>query len=197
MLNAGSDTTASGLTNTLFLLATHPDTLAKLRRELYASMAPDAIMPDFNVTHSVALPPGMPGGVPAAASPGGHWSAKGRACRRVDHMRSLHPRGRDRVRANLGAESASGSLPAARRVRPRSLVRRYAAAKPEGVCAAVSIGGRACIGRNLAMVELTKVIATFVNRYAVELLQDELAFVERFNMNPGAYQVRLTPRQGT
>ena len=57
-----------------------------------------------------------------------------------------------------------------------------------------SIGGRACIGRNLAMIELTKVVATVVNRYEVELLQDDLAFVERFNMNPGACHVKLSRR---
>lgn len=50
-----------------------------------------------------------------------------------------------------------------------------------------SIDGRSCIGQNLAMIELTKVIATVVNRYDVELVndQEELKMVERFNMNPG------------
>lgn len=57
-----------------------------------------------------------------------------------------------------------------------------------------SIGGRACIGRNLAMIELTKVVAAVVNRYEVELLQDELPMIERFNMNPGDCHVRLRHR---
>jgi benzoate 4-monooxygenase len=59
-----------------------------------------------------------------------------------------------------------------------------------------SIGGRACIGQNLAMIELTKVIATVVNRYDIGLVDkdEELPMVERFNMNPGDCHVILRRR---
>jgi cytochrome P450 len=49
VLNAGSDTTASGLTNTLWLLAKYPHTFAKLRQELDGLMTEGTISPDFNM----------------------------------------------------------------------------------------------------------------------------------------------------
>lgn len=49
VLNAGSGTTASGLTNTLWLLAKYPYTFAKLRQELDGLMAEGTISPDFNM----------------------------------------------------------------------------------------------------------------------------------------------------
>lgn len=195
MLNAGSDTTASGLTNTLFLLATHPETLARLRHELDAFMAPDAITPDFSLLmassylracldESLRLRPPVAIGLPRVTPPEGsticgHFIPGGVTVSvpilELNRHPDLFPRPDEFDPARWLDEKQLPNL--------REYVQPF------------SIGSRACIGRNLAMIELTKVVATIVNRYDVELLQDELAFVERFNMNPGACRVRLTRRQ--
>lgn len=197
MLNAGSDTTASGLTNTLFLLVKHPDTLAKLRQELDLVMTPDAITPDFNMLmaspylracldESLRLRPPVAIGLPRVTPPEGsticgHFIPGGVTVSvpilEMNRHPALFPRPDEFDPARWFDEKQLPNL--------REYVQPF------------SIGSRACIGRNLAMIELTKVVATVVNRYDVELLQDELPFVERFNMNPGACHVRLTRRART
>lgn len=195
MLNAGSDTTSSGLTNTLFLLAKHPETLAKLRQELDEVMTPDMITPDFNMLmaapylracldESLRLRPPVAIGLPRVTPPEGsticgHFIPGGVTVSvpilEMNRHPDLFPRADEFDPSRWFDEKQLPNL--------KEYVQPF------------SVGGRACIGRNLAMIELTKVVATVVNRYDVELLQDELPFVERFNMNPGACHVRLTQRQ--
>ena len=196
MLNAGSDTTASGLTNTLWLLARHPASFAKLRAELDELMSADMISPDFSML---------------MASP------YLRAC--LDESLRLRPPvaiGLPRVTPKQGSTICGHFLPGGVTVsvpilelqRDPTLFPNPEAFDPDRwfdqaqianlreYVQPFSIGGRACIGRNLAMIELTKVIATVVNRYDVELVngQEELNMVERFNMNPGDCHVRLRRR---
>jgi cytochrome P450 len=195
MLNAGSDTTASGLTNTLFLLAKHPETLAKLRQELEEVMTPESITPDFNMLmaspylracldESLRLRPpvaiGLPRVTPKEGSTiCGHFIPGGVTVSvpilELNRHPDLFPRPDEFDPSRWLDEKQLPNL--------KEYVQPF------------SIGGRACIGRNLAMIELTKVVATMVNRYDVELLQDDLALVERFNMNPGPCHLRLTRRQ--
>jgi cytochrome P450 len=195
MLNAGSDTTASGLTNTLFLLAKHPETLAKLRQELDAVMTPDAITPDFNMLmalpylracldESLRLRPpvaiGLPRVTPVEGSTiCGHFIPGGVTVSVPILEMNRHP--------NLFPQA--DEFDPSRWFDEKQLPNLREYVQP------FSIGSRACIGRNLAMIELTKVVATFINRYDLELLEAELPFVERFNMNPGACHIKLKRRQ--
>lgn len=194
MLNAGSDTTSSGLTNTLFLLANHPAALTKLRDELDAVMAPGDITPKFDtlmaspylracLDESLRLRPPVAIGLPRVTPPQGaticgHRIAGGVTVSapilELNRHKDLFPRPNEFDPDRWLDEKQLPNL--------KEYVQPF------------SIGGRGCIGKNLAMVELTKVVATMVSRYDVELLQDELAFVERFNMNPGACHVRLKKR---
>lgn len=196
ILNAGSDTTASGLTNTLWLLAKHPETFAKLRAELDGLMSAEMISPDFNIL---------------MASP------YLRAC--LDESLRLRPPvaiGLPRVTPKEGSTicghfiqgGVTVSVPILELQRDPTLFLKPEEFDPDRwfdpsqianlreYVQPFSIGGRACIGRNLAMIELTKVIATIVNRYDIELVnpQEELNMVERFNMNPGDCYIRLKRR---
>lgn len=197
MLNAGNDTTASGLTNTLWLLAKHPHTLSKLRTELSGVMDKDNITPDFNqlmaspylracIDESLRLRPpvaiGLPRVTPVDGSticgqfiPGGVTVSS--PIIEIQQNPSLFP--------NASLFDPDRWYDGTQLPNLREYVQPF------------SIGGRACIGRNLAMIELTKVIATVVNRYDVQLVneQEELPFIERFNMNPGSCHVILKRRQ--
>lgn len=196
MLNAGSDTTASGLTNTLWLLAKHPATFDKLRAELDTCMGPDTITPDFNMLmalpylrvcldESLRLRPpvaiGLPRQTPKEGSTiCGHFIPGGVTV----SLPILELQRNPTLFPNAEAFDPERWLDEKQLPNLREYVQPF------------SIGGRACIGRNLAMIELTKVVATVVNRYDVQLVDEhgELEMVERFNMNPGACDVRLTRR---
>ena len=61
-----------------------------------------------------------------------------------------------------------------------------------------SLGGRACIGRNLAYMELSMVVAALVLGFQWELAVpgSEMEMVERFNCNPKELMVRAKAREG-
>ena len=61
-----------------------------------------------------------------------------------------------------------------------------------------SLGGRACIGRNLAYMELSIVIAALVMGFEWELRVEgqEMEYVERLNRNPKSLWVRARVREG-
>ena len=46
-----------------------------------------------------------------------------------------------------------------------------------------SVGARACIGRNLAFLELQVAMDASVNRYDVYMMYEPLGMLERFNTN--------------
>jgi cytochrome P450 len=60
-----------------------------------------------------------------------------------------------------------------------------------------SQGPRACVGRNLAILEQQLTVATLVHNYDWQLERDDfvLPFVERFVMNPGDMFVKVSPRK--
>ncbi|OQD77264.1 hypothetical protein PENDEC_c003G02461 [Penicillium decumbens] len=195
MLNAGSDTTASGLTNTLFLLAKRPLALHKLRQELEGIMAEDETTPHFDklmaspylracIDESLRLRPPVAIGLPRMTPPQGaticgHFIPGGVTVSAPILELNRHP----------------DLFPNADEFDPERWFDEQQLPNLKEYVQPFSIGGRGCVGRNLAMIELTKVVATVVKRYEVELLQDELPFVERFNMNPGACHVKLTRRK--
>jgi benzoate 4-monooxygenase len=197
LLNAGNDTTASGLTNTLWLLARHPPTFQKLRAELDNLLTDhDITAPDFNtlmaapylracIDESLRLRPPVAIGLPRKT-----------------------PKEGSTICGHLIPGGVTVSVPILELQRHPSLFRNPDTYDPDRwfdpselpnlreYSQPFSIGARACIGRNLAMIELTKVIATVVIRYDVELIHkdQELPMVERFNMNPGDCHVSLTGR---
>ncbi|KAJ5211436.1 uncharacterized protein N7498_003082 [Penicillium cinerascens] len=152
VLNAGSDTTASGLTNTVVLLAKHSLALRKLRRELEGAWL--RTRTHQNLTRATICGRFIPGGVTVSAP----ILKLNRNPNLFSNPDEFHP---DRW------------------FDKKQLPNLMKCVQP------FSIGGRGCVGRNLAMIELTKVVATVVNRYELQLLQDELPFMARFNMNPG------------
>ena len=196
MLNAGSDTTASGLTNTLYLLASHPATLRKLREELSAVMGSESTTPAFDklmacpylracLDESLRLRPPVAIGLPRVTPPQGatvcgHFIPGGVTVSvpilEINRHKDLFVRPDDFDPERWFDEKQLPNL--------KTYVQPF------------SIGNRVCIGRNLAMIELTKVVATVVNRYDIELQQDDLLFVERFNMNSGPCHVKLTRSEG-
>jgi benzoate 4-monooxygenase len=57
-----------------------------------------------------------------------------------------------------------------------------------------SYGSRACVGRNVAEMEMKLIVATWARRYAVELLQDEMETREGFLRKPLGLNVSLVRR---
>lgn len=196
MLNAGNDTTASSLTNTIWLLAKHPPAFQRLRREIDALNLTSEEPPSFDtlmglsylrccIDESLRLRPPVAIGLPRVTPPEG---------------------------STICGEFIKGgvtvSAPILELNRSASLFPSPSSFDPDRWCDSeqlpnlreyvqpFSIGGRSCIGRNLAMIELTKVIAAVVVRFDIQLVEKtvELPFVERFNMNPGDCWVRLTRR---
>lgn len=64
-------------------------------------------------------------------------------------------------------------------------------------CIAFSLGPRACIGRNLAYMEVSIVVAALVLNFKWELAEEgkEMPMVERFNCNPKELMVKARVRQ--
>lgn len=184
ILNAGSDTTTSALTSTLFLIYKHPRVLAKLRAEL-DEVIPDDQVPSYEtlaklpylracIEESLRLRPASSLGLPRIVPEGGRTIA-----------------------GRFIAEGVTVSVPTYTLLRDEQAFDDPDVYNPErwigGDKARMapahlpfSIGPRACIGRNIAYFELTIVIADLVNRYDFELPWEdfELENIERFNSNP-------------
>ncbi|KAL4876038.1 cytochrome P450 [Aspergillus karnatakaensis] len=64
-------------------------------------------------------------------------------------------------------------------------------------CIPFSLGPRACIGRNLAYMEVSLVVAALVLNFEWEVANpgEEMEMVERFNYNPKELFVRVRPRE--
>ncbi|OAA63354.1 Cytochrome P450 [Niveomyces insectorum RCEF 264] len=59
-----------------------------------------------------------------------------------------------------------------------------------------SYGPRSCVGRNVAEMEMKLILATWVRRYDVTLLQDEMETREGFLRKPLELNIRITKRKG-
>jgi cytochrome P450 len=207
-LSAGSDTTASAMTNTLYLLIKHPDVLKKLQEELAAVMSP-------------AEAEEKPDSLSRAVAPYGTVSTLKylRAC--LDEgLRHLPPTSIGLLRmtppqgAVLAGEQIKGgvtvSVPTYTLHHDPTLFSDPWTFKPERwlegseeerdnlkrYVIPFTLGKHSCIGRNIAFLEQFVVLSTLVHRYHFEFAQEgfELPLLERINANPGPMPVRVSRR---
>lgn len=187
MMNAGTETTTAAMTNTVYLLYSHPEVLAKLRTELDSVFPEDglasydavATLPYLRacIEESLRVRPASSMGLPRIVPTGGRVIA-----------------------GEYIPEGVTVSVPTYSLLRDESVFERANEYIPERWLTGdsekkqamlkthlpFSTGPRACIGRNIAYFEQTLVIATLVRFFDVEIPKGfELETQERFNSNPG------------
>ncbi|CAL5870581.1 uncharacterized protein PFLUO_LOCUS4820 [Penicillium psychrofluorescens] len=202
-LSAGSDTTASSMTNNLYLLMKHSQILDKLRTELDESTGEKS-----QVKQAAVIPY-------ARASQVKYL----RAC--VDEgLRHLTPTsvGLQRMTPPKGAEIAGHWITGGITVSvPTYTLHHDPDLFPEPFCfkperwlegteqdrenlkayfIPFTVGRHSCIGRNIAYLEQYVVLSTLVSRYDFEFAENdfELLVLERINANPGAMPVKVRRR---
>lgn len=210
MMSAGSDTSASAMTNTLYLLLKNATVLEKLRAELDRALS--ASSDDVSKMTAVGVAP--------------YESIKNlpylRAC--LDEgLRSLPPTsiGLLRVTPPQGAVVAGQFLkggitcssPTFSLHHDPKLFPDPWSYKPErwldgsdeerrnlkSYVIPFTLGRHACIGRNIAFIEQYIVLATLVSHYEFAFATKDfvLAVKERINANPGEMPVRVRRRGGS
>ncbi|RFU27151.1 hypothetical protein B7463_g9175, partial [Scytalidium lignicola] len=197
-LSAGSDTTASAMTNTLYLLLKHPRVLERLRNELhgasseaaeakkgifsYATVSPLKYLRaciDEGLRHLPPTSNGLPRQTPPeGAQIAGHWIKGGVTVSvptyTIHHNASLFTDPWE-FRPERWVEGSE---------QERENLKKYVIP--------FTLGRHGCIGRNIAFLEQYIVLSTLVNRYDFEFVEDgfELGVVERINANPGPMPFR-------
>ncbi|KAF2169402.1 hypothetical protein M409DRAFT_52650 [Zasmidium cellare ATCC 36951] len=203
LLSAGSDTTASAMTNTLYLWLRHPDVLEKLRTEIESAL-PDTksakhlvVLPHTpmrNVDYLRAcldeglrhLPPTSIGLLrmtpPEGARIAGHW-IRGGVTVSVPTYTIHHD-------TTLFSDPWT--------YRPERWLEGNAKERQnlKDYVIPFTLGRHACIGRNIAFLEQTVVLSTLVTRYAFEFTAQgfQLPVLERINANPGPLPVLILYR---
>ncbi|KAL2846904.1 cytochrome P450 [Aspergillus pseudoustus] len=181
LLDAGSETTAIALTHLLYYLVKNPQCLSKLRKEVSEAIAGDQIAPYSKVKslpylkacidESLRLSPPLPRGLERVTPPEGA-TIMGEA-----------------IPGNVGvsvpayvAHRDPGLFPEPEMFLPERWLDNENTGKMRDAFIPFSSGGRACIGRNITMIEQQILIATLVHRYDFSLpspdwtLQNEEAF---------------------
>lgn len=196
MMNAGTETTTAAMTNTVFLLYTHPTVLSKLREELDPVFSAgelvsyDAVsnLPYLRacIEESLRVRPASSMGLPRVVPVGGRVIA-----------------------GKYIPEGVTVSVPTYSLLRDRAVFEHPAEYIPERWLTKdtekkqlmtkthlpFSTGPRACIGRNIAYFEQTLVIATLVRFFDLEIPPGfQLETQERFNSNPGDLYVHCERR---
>lgn len=206
MMNAGSDTTAAALSNTLYHLLANPHCLQKLRHEIdehipFASDedAGDGVSAYASVSELPYLracidetlrlrPPiafQLPRLVhaPEGATISDHHIQQGTVVAvspyTIHRNKDLYP-DPDTFNPDRWIDKSD----------PEQLRRLRAYTIP------FSQGSRACIGRHIAIVELQIMISTLVRRYDMSLSRpgQVLEIFDRFNANPGPLPIRVKRR---
>lgn len=204
MLSAGSDTTASAMTNTLYLLIKHPQAMARLRAELADVFAREK---SDDLADAVA---------PYAAVGSLKYL---RAC--LDEgLRHLPPTSIGLLRmtppegAIIAGQRIKGgvtvSLPTYTLHHDPTLFSDPWSFKPERwlegseeernnlrkYVIPFTLGRHSCLGRNIAFLEQYVVLSSLVHRYHFDFADEgfELAVLERINANPGPMPVRIFRR---
>ena len=197
MLNAGNDTTAAGLTATLFNLYKNPDKLAELRKELDPLFTSDIRVLKYDmvsalpylracVEESLRLNPPLGIGLPRVVPPTGYDIA------------GQHFDGGTTVSVPLYTIQRNPELfPDADSYVPERWLSKDPIVKENiklGHFPFIT-GSRGCIGRNIAYIELLILIPTIVHFYDLVMEKGfELKILERFNMNPDDMIVLLERR---
>ncbi|KAL1862347.1 hypothetical protein Plec18170_001173 [Paecilomyces lecythidis] len=212
MLDAGNDTTQTSLANCIYRLAKHPEKQKKLHTALVKAIPEWDSMPAFTYSETLrhipylravldesfrVQPPiasGLPRKVVEPITVSGHYIHPGTTI--SVPLYSLH-------RDESLFKDANNFIPE-RFLKDDNPDRDGFVTDPQEVqnlkdyCVPFSVGGRACIGRNLAYMELSMVIAALVLGFEWELPDSthELRMIERFNCNPKELKIRAQPRDG-
>ena len=208
MLDAGNDTTQTSLSNCMYQLARHPDKQARLRAALQASLPNPCTIPTYSdqlqhipylracLDESFRLRTPLGFGLPrkivdANVMLDGHHILPGTTVSAPLYTLHLNEQLFHDARSFiperwLPADDAN-ALPFTNideKEKQRQNLKTYVLP--------FSLGSRACIGRNLAYMELSIVIAALVLRFEWELArpEEEMRVVERFNSNPAELFVR-------
>ncbi|KAH8805083.1 cytochrome P450 [Xylogone sp. PMI_703] len=187
MMNAGTETTTAALTNTVYLLYTHPKVLFRLRRELDAVWPAEGIakydvisnIPYLRacIEESLRMRPASSMGLPRIVPEGGRVIAG----KFVPEGVTVSVPTYSLLQSEAVFERASEYIP--ERWLTTDAEKKSAMMKAH---LPFSTGPRACIGRNIAYFEQTLVIATLVRFFDLEVPAGfELETQERFNSNPG------------
>jgi cytochrome P450 len=194
IMNAGTDTTTSALTSTIYLLVKNPEAMATLRKELDPVMR-GCDVPTYDsvanlpylracIEESLRLRPAQSIGLPRIVPKGG----------RVIAGQFIH-------------EDVIVSVPTWTLLRDAQVFENPERYDPDRwfsehkekmskVHLPFSVGPRACIGRNIAYFEQIILVAMLAYRYDFELPSEdfELENVERLNSNPGELPLKCRRR---
>ncbi|KAJ5358867.1 uncharacterized protein N7496_011280 [Penicillium cataractarum] len=196
MMNAGTETTTAAMTNTIFLLYTHPVVLQKLREEI-DSAAPRNEIPAYDVMsrlpylracieEPLRVRPASSFGLPRIVPAGGREIAGKFVQEGVIVSVPTYSLLRDEnVFKNATQYNADRWLTEDAGEKKKMMTNHLP----------FSTGPRACIGRNIAYFEQTVVIATIFKFFDCKVEEGfQLETQERFNSNPGDLPMEVTRR---
>jgi cytochrome P450 len=201
MMNAGSDTTGTALTNVMYWLLKNPSCFTKLREELDAVLEADEVVAAYDkikhlpylracLDESLRLTPPNTMNVPRLTpeqgmSIMGHW---------IPGNTTVHS---PPYAMHRNAEVFTD--PEA--YKPERWLDKEANRDMQPHFMTFSAGARACIGRNITYLEQAVVLASLVHRYEFELIGGngkggdwEIGQREAFTCSPGDMPVRISRR---
>lgn len=197
MMNAGSTTTAIAITNVIYQLIKNPDCMAKLREEILAALEPEEVIAPYEkvkylpylracLDESLRLFPPTPQGLTREIPPEGQEVAGEFLAGGTTVSISAYTAHRDPV-----------VFPDAESFRPERWLGE--AGKELGqYYIAFSAGARGCIGRNIAYLEQSVLVASLVKRYEFSFAKEgfEADRVEWNNWHMREMPVRVKRRGG-
>jgi cytochrome P450 len=192
LINAGHETTATTLAWTWYLLGTHPDIMANLLDEVQTVLQGDDLtfdkLPQLAYTRRVLdeslrlCPPGL-GLAPRVAVADdeiqGYFIPKGSIFIIASYFISRHPDFWD----NPDRFDPDRFLPEQVKQRPKFAYLPFGA------------GAHTCIGKNLALMESTLILAAISQRFHIELVANQPIEIDpRFTLRP-KHGIKVTVRQ--
>ncbi|KAL3460959.1 cytochrome P450 [Aspergillus heterothallicus] len=195
LLDAGSETTAIALTHLLYYLLKNPQCFSKLRQEVSEAITGDQVAPYAKVKslpylkacieESLRLSPPLARGLERVTPPEG-----------ATIMGEIIP---GNVGVSVPAYVAHRDpelFPEPEAFRPERWIEGDNIGKMRDAFIPFSSGGRACIGRNITMMEQQILMATLVHRYDFSLPSSDwtLQNEEAFNLWPVELPVRIWKR---
>ena len=198
MMNAGTETTTAALTNTIYLLYTHPHILCKLREELDAAFPSDTLpthelasqLPYLRacIEESLRVRPPSSFGLPRIVPKGGRQIAGQFVPEGVTVSVPTYSLLRDETAFDNATEYIPDRWMTDDPEKKRRMMNNHLP---------FSTGPRACIGRNIAYFEQTVLIATILKFYDCQVPEGfQLETQERFNSNAGDLIVDIQRRRG-
>ena len=198
LMVAGSDTSGTALINTLIFIVQNPECMARVRKEVDAAVPTDAVVVQNEqveglpylracIDESLRLRPpnsyGLPRTVPhGGATIQGHYFKEGTTV-------SV---------STLNVHHSERYFHEAKKFKPQRWLDRDTEEfeRLKRYVVPFSFGSRACIGRNIAFLELQVTIASIIHRFDLEMKDPdkEVPMVERFNTNPAHFWIKIRPR---